>query len=258
MQHDTNDLGQPVGQLLPDWQPPPVPPRSPLEGRTCRLEPLSAEAHAADLHAAFALDQQGQMWTYMAYGPFETAESYRAWCEEKSRLADPLFFAIVDRQTGQAVGVASYLRIDPRSGSIEVGHLTYSPQLQRTAIATEAMFLMMRQAFDLGYRRYEWKCHALNAASRAAALRLGFAFEGIFRQAAVVKGRNRDTAWYSIIDQRVARAAASLPAMARSREFRRARPAARAALGIDSDLPKSATLTRSVSEGLAKRQRGTS
>lgn len=208
---DTNHLGQPVGQLLPGWQPPPAPPRSTITGRYCRLEPLSAAVHAADLYAAYALDERGQMWTYLNYGPFESAESYRAWCEEKSPASDPLFFAIVNPATGKAVGVASYLRIDPRSGSIEVGHLAYSPLLARTTAATEAMYLMMRQAFELGYRRYEWKCHALNAASRAAAQRLGFSFEGVFRQAAVIKGRNRDTAWYSIIDR-------GWPALARAFE----------------------------------------
>ena len=119
----------------------------------------------------------------------------------KSQAHDPLFYAIVDLAKGEAVGVASYLRISPSSGSIEVGHINYSPLLQRTPAATEAMYLMMAQAFDLGYRRYEWKCHALNAPSRSAAQRLGFSFEGIFRQAAVVKGRNRDTAWYAAIDE---------------------------------------------------------
>ena len=113
---------------------------------------------------------------------------------------DPLFFAIIDQSTNCAVGVASYLRIDPNSGSIEVGHINYSPLLQRTPGATEAMYLMMKNAFELGYRRYEWKCNALNAPSRIAAERLGFSFEGIFRQAGVIKGRNRDTAWYSVID----------------------------------------------------------
>ena len=117
------------------------------------------------------------------------------------RCTDPLFYAIIDAATEEAVGVASYLRIDPRNGSIEVGHLGYSLLLQRTPAATEAMYLMMERVFRLGYRRYEWKCHALNAPSRAAAQRLGYSFEGVFRQAAVVKGRNRDTAWYSVIDK---------------------------------------------------------
>lgn len=140
------------------------------------------------------------MWTYLPVGPFASLVEYRTWLEAKQASDDPLFFAIVDTATGLTVGVASYLRIDPANGVVEVGHLQYSPLLQRTAAATEAMHLMMKQAFELGYRRYEWKCDALNEASRRAAERLGFTFEGIFRQAIVYKGRNRDTAWYSIID----------------------------------------------------------
>ncbi len=140
------------------------------------------------------------MWTYLPYGPFADFAAYRGWIEAKWLGNDPLLFALVDAASHQAVGVASYLRIDPPAGSIEVGHLGYSPLLQRTPAATEAMFLLMAQAFALGYRRYEWKCDALNEPSRAAALRLGFTFEGLFRQATVVKGRNRDTAWYSILD----------------------------------------------------------
>ena len=147
------------------------------------------------------MDREGRMWTYLPYGPFDSFEIYRAWLEEMSRRSDPLFFAIIDRGTDQAVGLASYLRIDPAAGSIEVGHLHYSPLLQRTPAATEAMFLMMERALTMGYRRYEWKCDSLNAPSRAAALRLGFSFEGIFRQATVVKGRNRDTAWFAAIDR---------------------------------------------------------
>ena len=141
------------------------------------------------------------MWTYLPYGPFATLEAYRAWIEEVWSGSDPMFYAIVDTSTGRALGVAGYLRISPASGSIEVGHISYSPLLQRTPAATEAMYLMMARVFELGYRRYEWKCHALNAPSRAAALRLGFTFEGVFRQATVIKGRNRDTAWYSVIDE---------------------------------------------------------
>jgi RimJ/RimL family protein N-acetyltransferase len=121
--------------------------------------------------------------------------------EQTCRGVDPLFYAVVEKIEDRAVGVASYLRIDPANGSIEVGHINYSPLLQRTPAATEAMYLMMRHVFDLGYRRYEWKCNALNAASRVAARRLGFSFEGVFRQAGVVKGRNRDTAWYAMIDK---------------------------------------------------------
>jgi len=200
MQPDTNELGQPIGFPLPDWKPPALPSREPMDGRFCRLEPLNPELHAPSLHAANALDVEGRMWTYLPYGPFDTPDNYRAWAGTMCVCSDPLFYAIIDTATGRAAGVASYLRIEPRSGSIEVGHLGYSPLLQRTPAATEAMYLMMERAFTLGYRRYEWKCDALNAPSRAAAQRLGFSFEGVFRQANVVKGRNRDTAWYSVID----------------------------------------------------------
>jgi RimJ/RimL family protein N-acetyltransferase len=128
-------------------------------------------------------------------------EDFRDWLEQQSGTRDPLFFAVVDPASGEAVGVASYLRISPSCGSIEVGHLHFSPKLQRMPAATEAMYLMMLHAFELGYRRYEWKCDSLNEASRNAALRLGLSFEGIFRQAVVVKGRNRDTAWFAAIDK---------------------------------------------------------
>jgi RimJ/RimL family protein N-acetyltransferase len=141
-------------------------------------------------------------WTYLPYGPFNDRADYHAWVEQIAKADDPFFHAIVDRSTKKAIGVASLMRIDPLNGVIEVGHINYSPLLQGTSAATEAMFLLMRRVFDeLGYRRYEWKCNSLNGPSRAAALRLGFQYEGLFRQAAVVKGRNRDTAWYSIIDR---------------------------------------------------------
>ena len=200
MQHDMNHLGQPVGFAVPDWKRPQPPSRAPIEGRYCRLAPLEPQLHAESLYKANALNADGSMWTYMAYGPFDNPESYRQWAEGAARGDDPTFFAIVDRATGNAVGVASYLRIDPANGCIEVGHLAYSPLLQRTPAATEAMYLMMENVFRLGYRRYEWKCNSLNLPSRAAAQRLGMSYEGVFRQATVVKGRNRDTAWYSVID----------------------------------------------------------
>jgi RimJ/RimL family protein N-acetyltransferase len=198
--HHVNTLGQPVGTPLPGWKPPPAPPREVLRGRWCTLEPLSAERHAAQLYAANALDAEGRNWTYLTSGPFERFEDYRHWVDRSVQADDPLFFAVVDRKSGEAVGVASYLRIAPASGCIEVGHINFSPRLQRTPAATEAMYLMMRHAFELGYRRYEWKCDALNAPSRAAARRLGFAFEGIFRKALVYRGRTRDTAWYAVTD----------------------------------------------------------
>ena len=195
-----NDLGQAIGFPLPNWKPARLPARSPLVGRYCRLEPLDPALHAEPLFEAHAADVEGRGWTYLAYGPFSTAESYRDWMNAHWLGDDPLFFTVVDRERGEAGGVASYLRIAPVSGSIEVGHIHFSPKLQRLPAATEAMYLMMRHAFELGYRRYEWKCDALNAASRAAAQRLGLSFEGIFRQATVYKGRNRDTAWYAAID----------------------------------------------------------
>jgi RimJ/RimL family protein N-acetyltransferase len=196
-----NALGQPVGPPLPDWTPPPWPPREPMTGRLCRIEPLDPGRHAEDLYHANSLDADGRNWTYMNYGPFDSFATYRSWIEEVCPREDPLFHAIVDSATGKAAGVASYLRIDPRNGVIEVGHINYSPVLQRKPAATEAMYLMMKRAFELGYRRYEWKCDSLNARSRAAAQRLGFSYEGIFRQATIYKGRSRDTAWYAAIDK---------------------------------------------------------
>jgi RimJ/RimL family protein N-acetyltransferase len=195
-----NPLGQPVGPALPEWRAPARPQHAVLQGRYCRVEPLSAMRHAADLHAANSLDRDGRMWTYLFSGPFATLEEYTAWLGARENSTDPLFFAVIDGESGKATGIASYLRIDTTHGVMEVGHLAFSPLLQRTRAATEAMYLMMKQAFELGYRRYEWKCDALNAASRRAAARLGFTFEGIFRLAAVYKGRSRDTAWYSVLD----------------------------------------------------------
>jgi RimJ/RimL family protein N-acetyltransferase len=200
MQPETNFLGQPVGVSIPDWKPPARPSREAMEGRFCRVAPLDPELHAAALHEANKADVGGRMWTYLPYGPFDTMDNYKAWAGQVCQGNDPMFYAILDRASGRAVGLASYLRINPDSGSIEVGHIQYSPALQRTPAATEAMHLMMKRVFGLGYRRYEWKCDALNAPSRDAAQRLGFSFEGVFRQATLVKGRNRDTAWYSILD----------------------------------------------------------
>jgi RimJ/RimL family protein N-acetyltransferase len=192
---------RPVGTPLPDWTPRPAPPRLVMQGRTCRVEPLDPDHHAADLFAANREDLDGRMWTYLFVDPFEILADYRRWVEKACQGDDPLFHAIVDQTDGRALGVATFMRIDRGNGVIEVGGIAYSPRLQRSVAATEAMYLMMRRAFDeLGYRRYEWKCDSLNAPSRAAALRLGFTFEGIFRQAVVYKGRNRDTAWFSILD----------------------------------------------------------
>jgi RimJ/RimL family protein N-acetyltransferase len=170
-----------------------------LEGDLVRLEPVDADRHAAELYAA--QDGAPEIWEYLPYGPFADTEAFRRWVVERAATDDPLFYAIVDRSSGRALGMASFLRITPEHGVIEVGHIWYSPALQRTRHATEAMYVMARHVFeDLGYRRYEWKCNALNEPSRRAALRLGFAYEGVFRQHMVVKDRNRDTAWYSMLD----------------------------------------------------------
>ncbi len=195
-----NHLGQPVGYPMPDWKGAPRPPRSAMNGRYCRVEPISVEKHAHDLYAANALIKDDSDWTYLSCGPFTSLDEYLTWMRATCLTDDPLFHAIIDGDTGKAVGVASYMRIDPKGGVIEVGHLKFSPPMQRTRVATEAMHLMMQRAFALGYRRYEWKCDSFNAPSRAAAQRYGFSYEGVFRQAVVYKGRSRDTAWYSIID----------------------------------------------------------
>ena len=193
-----NDLGQPIGFPLPGWSERTRPPRTAVAGRFCTVEPLDAERHAAQL---FDANSEDRNWTYLPYGPFATLAAYRQWVEAVSRADDPLFYAIVDHASGQAVGVASLMRIDPKPGVIEVGGINYSPRLQQRPAATESMYLLMRRVFDeLGYRRYEWKCDSLNAPSRAAAQRLGFRYEGLFRQATVYKQRNRDTAWFSILD----------------------------------------------------------
>ena len=200
MESTRNTLGQPIGWPVAAWTRPQRPPRTPVAGRYVRVEPLDLERHASDLFEAQRADTEGRNWTYLPYGPFATEADYRAWMARTCLGDDPLFHAVIDAATGRAVGVASYLRIDPSNGVIEVGHINFTPALQRMRGATESMFLMMQRAFDLGYRRYEWKCDALNQPSRAAAMRLGFSFEGVFRQAAIYKGRNRDTAWYSALD----------------------------------------------------------
>ena len=201
MSEQTNELGQPIGFAMADWQARSRPPRTTMKGRYCRVEAINVETHAADLFEAFSADREGRIWTYLAYGPFATEDTFRAWMESYCIGGDPLFHAILDQASGKALGVASFLRIEPTPGVIEVGHINYSPALQRSRVATEAMYLMMRRVFvELGYRRYEWKCDELNAGSQGAARRYGFLYEGLFRQATIYKGRNRDTAWYAMID----------------------------------------------------------
>ena len=201
MRNLVNELGQPVGEAVENWQAPPTPNRAAIPGVNCTLEPLDPDVHSSQLYEAFCQDRTGANWTYLPYGPFTEVENFQAWVSEQSEKLDPLFFAVVDAVSGCAVGVVSFMRIANSMGSIEIGHIHFSPQLQGTVAATEALYLMLKKVFSLGYRRCEWKCNSLNEASRAAALRLGFSFEGIFRQAGVLKGRNRDTAWFSMLDK---------------------------------------------------------
>ncbi|WP_136636996.1 GNAT family N-acetyltransferase [Pseudooceanicola onchidii] len=191
---------RPKGFALPDWQEPPAPPSDlVIDGRHVRLEPLRAEDHAALLFKE--IEGEDWLWDYMPVGPFNSVAQFHRFVQSCEGSRDPHYLAIRLAGSGRVVGFASFLRITPASGSIEVGFIMMSPALQKTPAATEAMYLMMSWAFDAGYRRYEWKCDALNAPSRRAAQRYGFSYEGIFRQATVYKGRNRDTAWFAVIDQ---------------------------------------------------------
>lgn len=183
---------------LEGWTPPDPPGPLTLQGRHARLEPLGVR-HAAAVHAANAADDA--IWTYLPYGPFPDAAAYRAWVERVAEREDPRFFAVRDLRRDEPAGVASLMRITPEHGRIEVGHICFAPALQRTPAASEAIFLLADWAFAAGYRRFEWKCDAANAASRRAALRFGFAYEGVFRNDMVVKGANRDTAWFAMVDR---------------------------------------------------------
>jgi RimJ/RimL family protein N-acetyltransferase len=196
-----NAYGQPIGHELPGWTPRPAPTPVTLEGRYCSLVPVDAARHAPALFEAFAATPDGRDWTDLSVGPFADCAAYAQYLAKAAMSRDPLHHTIIDRATGLPAGTLALMRIDPGNGVIEVGSVTYSRALQRQRAGSEAQYLLMRHVFeDLGYRRYEWKCDALNAPSRRAAERFGFTFEGIFRQAIVTKGRNRDTAWYSILD----------------------------------------------------------
>jgi RimJ/RimL family protein N-acetyltransferase len=198
---ERNQFGQPIGPPVPGWSMRPRPQRGTLPGRYCRLEPVDVDLHAEDLFAAYMEAPDDRDWTYLFTERPATPSVFREYLAQLAASADPLHYVIVDGDRhAKAVGTAALMRIEPNHGVIEVGCITYSPRLKRTRAATEAMYLLMRLAFDeLGYLRYEWKCDSLNAASRSAAARYGFTFEGIFRRAIVYKGRSRDTAWYSIV-----------------------------------------------------------
>jgi RimJ/RimL family protein N-acetyltransferase len=189
-----------VGEIVKDIRPALPPQRQTLEGRFVSIEPLDPVDHANALYEGTHGDDRDELWRYLFDGPFLDRSSFDAHLQRQAASDDPLFFAIIDRASAQAVGQAAYLRVEPVHKVIEIGHIIFTAKLQRTIGATEAMFLMAQHVFELGYRRYEWKCNALNAPSMRAARRLGFTFEGIFRQHMIVKGRNRDTAWFSMLD----------------------------------------------------------
>jgi RimJ/RimL family protein N-acetyltransferase len=186
---------------LANWKGAPRPERAPLEGRYVRLEPLDLARHAADLFASARADGAEDRFRYLFEAVPPDRAGFDAWIEKAAAGADPLFFAVIDRRTGRAEGRQALMRIDPVHGVIEIGSILWGPAIARSRVATEALFLFAKYAFDLGYRRFEWKCNDLNEPSKRAATRFGFSFEGIFRQHMVVKGRNRDTAWFSITDQ---------------------------------------------------------
>lgn len=197
-----NGYGQPIGPATAGWSSRPLPSREELAGRYCRLEPVDPLRHGADLYAAYMEAPDDRDWTYLFDERPERKEDFDSYLEKLASSDDALHFTVVESHSKKALGTAALMRIDPAHGSLEVGSIIFSPRLKRTSAATESMYLLMRLAFDeLGYRRYEWKCDSLNAPSRAAAERYGFAFEGVFRNAVVYKGRSRDTAWYSITNR---------------------------------------------------------
>ena len=194
-----NEFGQAIGEPVTTALPAGAPPTEPMDGRFCDVVALQPR-HADDLWSEFTAEPDDREWTYLSVGPFESQAEFADWVAAMSGSTDDRFVAVLDASTGRAIGMAAYLRIAPAAGSIEVGHVHFGASLRGTSAATEAMYLMMRSAFDSGYRRYEWKCDSLNEPSRRAARRLGFTYEGTFRNAVVYKGRSRDTAWFSIID----------------------------------------------------------
>ena len=198
----TNELGQSIGEPVEGWKICETPPKTQIEGKYCVVEILDVKKHAEDLFNSYVKDVKNYDWTYLHYGGFKSLTKFKEWLDKDCLHDDPLFHVIIDKKQNVAVGMASYLRIQEKIGNIEVGHIHYSPSMQQKTIGTEVMYLMMKRVFDeLGYRRYEWKCDSLNKRSSEAAKRYGFIFEGIFRQHNIVKGHNRDTAWFAIIDK---------------------------------------------------------
>ena len=192
----------PIGNIVQPTVPADLPQRTDYIGKFIRLSSVKPQADVAELYAcSHGSDIKEHIWTYMSYGPFDNTDSMRGWLAEGAESSDPLFFTVHHHESKQSVGMVSFLNIVSDMRRLELGHIWYSPESQRSNVNTEAMYLMLCEAFDrLKYRRVEWKCDSLNERSRAAALRLGFKFEGIFRQHMIIKGRNRDTAWYSMLD----------------------------------------------------------
>jgi RimJ/RimL family protein N-acetyltransferase len=199
--HQTNQFGQLLGNLVENWSPCQKPEKTALQGRYCILEPIEISKHAVKLFDVLAIYNQGESWTYLPYGPFDTLNEFKDWLAKTMSDNNTLLYAILDSKSQEPIGISGYLRINPEHGVIEIGHLHFSTLLKQTSLATEAIYLMLYHVFDEhGYRRCEWKCNDLNEPSRRAAERFGFTFEGIFRQHSVFKKRNRNTAWFSIID----------------------------------------------------------
>ena len=197
-----NQLGQPIGDALPDFQPGDLPNLERIEGQYVIIERLSKDKHGADLYEVYGPDSPVDMWTYLFQTPAQNQAEWSQKLDQMLAAQDRFHYAIVDKESGKALGTFALMRIDRNNRVIEVGAVTYSPKLKRTRLATEAQYLLARYVFEgLEYRRYEWKCYTLNQPSRRAAERLGFIYEVRFRQAVVYKGRNRDTDWLSMIDK---------------------------------------------------------
>lgn len=198
-----NEFGQLIGYPVNNWKEARFPDGGSLNGKYCKLMPLDIKKHADDLYTSLCEPFEFSDWTYLPQpeNPFENKEAYASYLDEISNGVDPYQYAIIDGFSGKAIGTVALMRIDQSNGVIEIGYVTFSNRLKRTRMATEAIYLLIKYSFEsLGCRRVEWKCNNLNEASKKSALRFGFKFEGVFRQAAVVKGHNRDTAWFSMLD----------------------------------------------------------
>ena len=201
MSDNLNCYGQEIGFSLPEWRGVSMPDAKSIDGKFCVLERINAIKHVNDLYESFSESTDGRDWTYLPLGPFDSIGSYEAYLLSIQNSVDPMHFAIIDKTSGKAVGTVALMRIDDKNGVIEIGYVIFSGRMKKTRIATESIVLLLRYVFNnLGYRRVEWKCDSLNIPSRSAAERLGFKYEGVFRQHIIYRNRNRDTAWFSIID----------------------------------------------------------